>query len=57
MFDTTFVKTSDDLWKDFKMIAGQMIIFAAQTFDTTWRSRPGVNFVYLYVSLVQTTYL
>lgn len=27
MFDTTVVKTSDD----FKMIAGQMMIFAAQT--------------------------
>lgn len=30
MFDTTVVKTSD-LWNDFKMIAGQMMIFAAQT--------------------------
>lgn len=44
MFDTTVVKTSDDLWNDFKMIAGQMMIFcstnvvsapSAQTFDTT----------------------
>lgn len=31
MVDTTVVKTSDDLWNDFKMIAGQMMIFAAQT--------------------------
>lgn len=57
MFDTTVVKTSDDLWNDFKMIAGQMMIFcstnvvsapSAQTFDTTWRSRPGVKFVVLF---------
>lgn len=31
MFDTTVVKTSDDLWNDFKMIAGQMMWFRLQT--------------------------